>query len=152
MRKLAAAVGDGLPVYAECGGLVYLCEGLEDENGGGFHAMSGALPLNARMTGRRQALGYVEARALGDNPLMRAGQSARGHEFHWSAVEWSDRHLAYDCHSAREGASRLEGFNSGQVLASYVHLHFAGDHGAADRFVATCAGAGAKESRADAAS
>lgn len=138
-HSLAGAAGDGLPVYAECGGLVYLCRSMEVD--GKRHKMAGALPLKARMTGRRQALGYVEATALRDSILLGAGEQARGHEFHWSAIEWSHENLAYDCFSARESARRPGGFCNGNLLASYVHIHFAGNLNAATRFVDACAGA-----------
>lgn len=139
-RSVAAAVGAGLPVYAECGGLVYLCQGITDD-GGRRREMAGALPMEARMTGTRQALGYVEATALKDSVLLDAGDRVRGHEFHWSAVAWSDADAAYSCFSAREQAHRREGFSAGNLLASYVHLHFAGNPEAAARLVAACTGA-----------
>lgn len=139
-RSVASAVGAGLPVYAECGGLVYLCQGITDD-GGRRREMAGALPMEARMTGTRQALGYVEATALKDSVLLDAGDRVRGHEFHWSAVAWSDADAAYSCFSAREQAHRREGFSAGNLLASYVHLHFAGNPEAAARLVAACTGA-----------
>ncbi|MBI5870287.1 MAG: cobyrinate a,c-diamide synthase [Actinobacteria bacterium] len=136
--SVAAAAGSGLPTYAECGGLVYLCGSVETD--GARHAMAGVLPMTARMTGRRQALGYVEATARRGNLLLAAGERVRGHEFHWSAVEWQDDRLAYDCFSGREQASRPEGYAGGNLLASYVHLHFAGNRAAAARFIDACAG------------
>lgn len=138
--SVAAAVGGGLPTYAECGGLVYLCESVEVD--GARLGMSGVLPLTARMTGRRQALGYVEAVAKRRNLLLEAGQRVRGHEFHWSAVDWQDDHLAYDCFSSREPEPRFDGYAGGNLLASYVHLHFAGNTSAANRFIDACAGVG----------
>ena len=136
-RSIAHAVDRELPVYAECGGLVYLCRAVTVD--GVARGMAGALPLEAKMTGRRQALGYVEASARKDNLLLEAGETVRGHEFHWSAVEWRQRNVAYDCHSSREAASKPDGFSAGNLLASYVHIHFAGNPEAAARFVRTCA-------------
>jgi len=135
---IAAAVGDGMPVYAECGGLVYLCRDVLID--GRNHKMAGALPLSARMTGRWQALGYVEALARGDNLLLVSGERIRGHVFHWSAVDWRDDNLAYDYVSTRQPGVEKDGFNSGNLLASYVHIHFSGNPGAAARFVDACAG------------
>jgi cobyrinic acid a,c-diamide synthase len=134
--SIAAAVGDDMPVYAECGGLVYLCRKVEID--GRSHQMAGALPLAARMTGRRRALGYVEAVARADNLLLAAGERLRGHEFHWSAVDWQDDKLAYDCFSTRETSGSPDGFSTGNLLASYVHIHFAGNP-AAGRFIDACA-------------
>lgn len=135
-RALAAAAVDGLPIYAECGGLVYLCGAVEVD--GGERRMAGVLPLAARMTGRRQALGYVEATARQDSILFRAGDKARGHEFHWSAVAWREAELAYDCVSSRQDGVRMEGYCSGNILASYVHINFAGNPAAALRFTDAC--------------
>ena len=94
------------------------------------------------MTGRRQALGYVEAVARRGSLLLESGQRVRGHEFHWSAVEWQDERLAYDCYSSREAGASYDGFTAGNLLASYVHLHFAGNTAAATRFIDACAGVG----------
>ncbi|MEK6536335.1 MAG: cobyrinate a,c-diamide synthase [Actinomycetota bacterium] len=135
--SVAAAAGDGLPVYAECGGLVYLCRELEVD--GRRRAMAGALPLKARMTGNRQALGYVEAEARTDNLMFAHGERVRGHEFHWSAIDWREEHLAYDCFSSREPGGRVDGFSAGNLLASYVHINFAGYPRAAERLIEACA-------------
>jgi len=134
--SLAGAAAAGMPVYAECGGLVYLCRSLETD--GRERSMAGVLPLQARMTGRRQALGYVEATARRDSILFRQGETARGHEFHWSQVDCPADSAAWDCSSARAGGARLEGFAAGNVLASYVHINFAGNPAAARRFIEAC--------------
>ncbi|MHB1324958.1 MAG: cobyrinate a,c-diamide synthase [Thermoleophilia bacterium] len=136
--SLATAVNDGLPVYAECGGLVYLCRELEVD--GRQRSMAGALPLKARMTGSRQALGYVEAEARTDNLMFASGERVRGHEFHWSAIDWQEENLAYDCFSSREPGGRVDGFSAGNLLASYVHINFAGNPRAAERLIEACAG------------
>lgn len=139
-RSVAAALRAGLPAYAECGGMVYLCRGVEVN--GRRREMAGVIDSEARMTGRRQALGYVEARARVSNILMEAGERVRGHEFHWSRVKWQEDRLAYDCFSSKRPEVEQDGFCRGNLLASYVHIHFAGDHGAAARFVEACAGSG----------
>lgn len=136
--SVAAAIRNGLPAYAECGGLVYLCR--EVEINGERRRMAGALPLAARMAGYRQALGYVEARARRDNLLLSAGGRVRGHEFHWSAIDWQDDHLAYDCFSRRTAAGSPDGFCAGNLLTTYVHIHFAGNLTAAARFIDACSG------------
>jgi cobyrinic acid a,c-diamide synthase len=135
---VTAAVKEGLPTYAECGGLVYL--GREVDIDGRRHMMAGAIPLAARMTGRRQALGYVEAAARSDNLLLGAGDRVRGHEFHWSAIDWQEDKLAYECFSSGEPGGRAQGYSSGALLASYVHIHFGGNENAAAHFIDACAG------------
>ncbi len=140
-RSVRRTVAEGLPLYAECGGLVYLCDAVEVD--GRSHRMAGVIPAMARMEGSRQALGYVKARARRDSILLERGGGINGHEFHWSSVHWTgdpaaDR--AYDCLSSRAPGARAEGFIRGSLLASYVHIHFAGYPQAARRFVAACAG------------
>ncbi|MCL2336949.1 MAG: cobyrinate a,c-diamide synthase, partial [Firmicutes bacterium] len=84
----------GLPLFAECGGLMYLCRGIVDFNG---REWSGAdiLPVRCRMEQKRVALGYVTATALQDNILVPAGAQLRGHEFHYSRLEGAGLTPAY---------------------------------------------------------
>jgi cobyrinic acid a,c-diamide synthase len=111
VRRFSA---EGRPVIAECGGLLYLVRELDG------HPMCGVLDVKARMTDRL-TLGYREARALSDSPLMREGTLVRGHEFHYSIVEPEAGERP-----AWELAGRgPEGFISGSVHASYLHTHWA---------------------------
>jgi cobyrinic acid a,c-diamide synthase len=104
----------GRPVVAECGGLLYLVEDLDG------HRMCGVLDAKARMTDRL-TLGYREARSPHDSPLAEAGTRLRGHEFHYSTVEpGAGEKPAWEL----EGRGP-EGFASGSVHASYLHLHWA---------------------------
>jgi cobyrinic acid a,c-diamide synthase len=107
-------VAGGKPVVAECGGLLYLVRELDG------HPMCGVLDARARMTDRLR-LGYREARALSDSPLMKEGELARGHEFHYSVVEpGAGERPAWELTGRRR-----EGFVRGSVHASYLHLHWA---------------------------
>jgi cobyrinic acid a,c-diamide synthase len=126
----------GLPIYAECGGLMYLGESIEDANGE-THPMAGVLPCRSSMRGTRLALGYRTVRALDDNPLMRAGEPVRGHEFHLSALKGPTPCAA--AYEVLEEPGRREGFRLHNVLASYVHLHFAAKKSLAPAFVDFCA-------------
>ncbi|MDP9375699.1 MAG: cobyrinate a,c-diamide synthase, partial [Chloroflexota bacterium] len=142
-RAIREAAERGLPLYAECGGLMYLTEALIDADGA-RHEMVGLLPGHAVMRERRARLGYAVVRALRDTPLLRAGEEARGHEFHystWEGVPDGAPH-AYAVRPRRGADGRPEGFARGNVLASYVHLHFWSDPDLARRFVAAAAGAG----------
>lgn len=107
------------PVYAECGGLMYL-------------AMIGKIPGHIRMTDRLQNFGYAEAEALIDTPLLRAGETVRGHEFHYST--WDGPANAYRV--CKKGRERTEGYTNGNILATYVHVHFASHSMLARRLVA----------------
>ena len=137
---LREAARRGVPVYGECGGLMYLGTCLTDGEGR-EHAMAGLAPLRTSMAGARLTLGYRTVRALRDGPVLRAGETAPGHEFHWSRPEGeptADR-AAYALED-RGGAP--EGYQRGNVLASYVHLHLGSRPGMAARFVEVAARAG----------
>jgi cobyrinic acid a,c-diamide synthase len=121
LEDLRRAAGAGLPIYAECGGLMYLAEQLTDFNGA-RHTMAGLLPCQVAMTERRMALGYVKLRTRRDTLLTAAGRELRGHEFHWSRLS-AGAELA-DAYDVLEPSQRREGFASTKLLASYVHLHF----------------------------
>ncbi len=117
----------GRPVIAECGGLLYLTRELDGRE------MCGVLDADARMTDRL-TLGYREARALTDSPLMATGETLRGHEFHYSAVEREAGAPAWEFAGRGE-----EGFVLGGVHASYLHTHWAATPWVARRLARTAA-------------
>ncbi|MDE7371495.1 MAG: cobyrinate a,c-diamide synthase, partial [Desulfovibrio sp.] len=82
LARVAALARAGLPVYAECGGLLLLSRGMERD--GAFWPLGGVLPLRAVWTPRPQGLGYVEGTVRAANPFFPVGHSLRGHEFHYS--------------------------------------------------------------------
>jgi cobyrinic acid a,c-diamide synthase len=135
VRDFAAA---GRPVYAECGGLMYLAETLEDMEGD-VHAMVGVLPAGVRMLPRRMTLGYTEVTLTRDTPIAPAGAVARGHEFHFSTIDPVPPSVgrAYRL-ATRSGGDRVEGYLIGHVLMSYVHLHFGSNPALAASFVDAC--------------
>jgi cobyrinic acid a,c-diamide synthase len=130
-KAVRAFVDRGGPLYAECGGLMYLAEALED-GGGRAHAMVGVLPSRVRMRPPRMTLGYVTVRFATDTPLGAGGSIVRGHRFHFSTLD----PVPDDVPRAYEGA---EGYLVGRALLSYAHLHFASNPGVARAFVDACA-------------
>jgi cobyrinic acid a,c-diamide synthase len=116
--QVAAFARAGAPVLAECGGLLYLGEQLDE------HAMCGVLPARARMGERLAALGYREASAATATPWLAAGETVRGHEFHYARVEPAASATPAWTLSARE-TERAEGFVAGGVQASFLHVHWA---------------------------
>jgi len=124
-RALREGAAAGLPIYAECGGLMYLSEEITDLEGA-RHPMVGALPLKVRMLPRLKALGYREVTLTAPGLLGPAGTRARGHEFHYSEIaeEPADLKRLYRIANRRLGEPAAEGYCRGNVLASYVHLHF----------------------------
>lgn len=120
-------VGDGLPTWAECGGLLWLCRTLDGKS------MAGVIPADGAMTGRL-TLGYREATAEIPSPVGPPGTVVRGHEFHYSTVEPAGDALTF---RSRFG-ERPDGFATPTLLATYLHHHPGGDPSAVARFVATC--------------
>ncbi|MEU8363797.1 cobyrinate a,c-diamide synthase [Nonomuraea sp. NPDC048882] len=121
LREQVAAFGG--PIAAECAGLLYLCEQLDGQR------MCGRVPGRARMTSRL-TLGYREAVAVRRSPLTRAGERFRGHEFHRTVADLTTEPLF-----RWEGGA--DGFGDALVTASYLHLHWAGAPGLAQRLVSS---------------
>ena len=121
IKKLAE---DGMFIYAECGGLMYLTEGIIDLDGR-MHEMVGIFAATARMLSKRKSLGYVSIEAEGDTILAQRGSKIKGHEFHYSEIDMPDTiKRAYKVTKASNGHEWVEGYCYKNVLASYVHIHF----------------------------
>ncbi len=134
IRQAAAA---GMPIYAECGGLMYLTETLHDPAGQSF-PMVGVLPGCSRMTARL-TLGYRTVQPATTNWLLHPNETLRGHEFHYSIWERDAAQIppAYTILPDQwHDQVRTDGALIGNVLASYVHLHFLAHPALATRFVA----------------
>lgn len=127
--SLREAIAAGMPVYAECAGLMYLSESLQ--LGDDSAEMVGAVPGSAVMSDRRSALRYVEATVLTDGPLFARGETVRGHEFHYSRMSYDRVFHAYEFDGQREG------YASRNLHASYVHTHLGAQPHAVARFLET---------------
>lgn len=138
--ELKAALENGLPAYAECGGLIYLTSSVTDFEGR-RHPMVGFFPQRAEMTRRLQNFGYVEITFKQDTVLGPAGTAIRGHEFHHSRL-LDER--------PETGSAVLEMFKPGrndswtgglarrEVLAAYPHIHFYNQPALAANFLNRC--------------
>lgn len=117
-------IGAGLPIYAECGGLMYLSESIETLDGKSY-SMAGAIPGKIMMTQKLQNFGYKQGTILRENILGQKDVPVRGHEFHYSQrISQQDREtIAYQL-MGRDGKNQSEGFVKDSLLASYLHLHF----------------------------
>ena len=144
LRRFAA---QGRPVYAECGGLMYLARSLVTLSGES-HEMVGIFPGAVRMQDRLASLGYVEVEARAKNPLLPVGARMRGHEFHYSC--WIEEPAGdgilrvYRAESPR-GRVWEEGYRWRNVLGSYFHLHFSSNPGATRTFIRACQSRPGKE-------
>jgi cobyrinic acid a,c-diamide synthase len=127
------------PIYAECGGLMYLTGGIRTLDGETF-PMVGLIPGIAVMSPKLQALGYVEVETRGSSILGPAGTRFRGHQFRYSilnndgAATWPP---LYSVHP-KWGAEFEEGYARANVVASYVHAHWASNPSIAKSFVHAC--------------
>lgn len=138
-QEIKAQALAGMPVYAECGGYMYLMESLRDFAGREYD-MAGIFAGRAAMTDKLQTVGYIEARMAEDTVLGPRGTSLHGHEFHFSLEEGeTDSFRPYEFTRLRNGHKYQAGRKLGQVLGSYLHLHFAGCPQAARAFVEACA-------------
>ena len=124
-----AAHAAGLPLYAECGGLMALCRTLTGLDGQTW-PMAGLIPAHCRM-GARTVLGYREATTLAPSCAVVAGGRVRGHEFHRSSVEPGPERPLF-CLAAQGN----EGWSLGSLHASYLHLHWGAQVESARRLVA----------------
>ncbi|MDF1557059.1 MAG: cobyrinate a,c-diamide synthase [ANME-2 cluster archaeon] len=134
-HEIRAAAQDGMPVYAECGGLMYLGKSLEV--GQKKYEMAGVLDSESRMVQRFQALGYTEAEVMNDTHLSGKGKTLRGHEFHYSVTECGrDARFAYRMRRGKGILDGQDGLMAYNTLASYMHTHPAAV--SMERFVNSC--------------
>jgi cobyrinic acid a,c-diamide synthase len=126
------------PVYGECGGLMYLSDAIVTLDGV-RHPMAGLIPGHAVMEPKLSALGYVEVETTKDTLLGPAGGRFRGHQFRYSRFVTSEPPGQYRLHTRRTAAITDEGYGRDNVLASYVHAHWASNPSLAEAFVRACA-------------
>ena len=121
LAEIRAFADSGKPVYAECGGMLYLGRSIRKV------PMAGVLPLDFEMTDRLVDFGYVEATLMEDCLVGTRGTVVRGHSFHYSRlIEPHPLPAVCELRYSLSGKVQPEGFSVGNVLASYVHLHFGG--------------------------
>ncbi|GAB3423506.1 cobyrinic acid a,c-diamide synthase [Haloparvum alkalitolerans] len=146
LSTLAERAPEGLPVLGECGGLMALSETLTTADGE-THAMAGVLPGEVTMRDRYQALDHVELRARADGPTANAGETHRGHEFHYSSHALgkpdadldptTDARFAFDVERGEGIDGDRDGLTEYRTVGTYAHRHAAS--GAFDRLVEAAA-------------
>jgi cobyrinic acid a,c-diamide synthase len=116
-EEVAAFVASNAPVYAECGGFMYLTDAIVDADDRSF-PMTGIFPTTARMQARRAKLGYIEVETSGGGGWLPTATRARGHEFRYSAIDPMPASVR------RAYQSPADGYWAHSTLGSYIHLHF----------------------------
>ncbi|MGH7916601.1 MAG: cobyrinate a,c-diamide synthase [Candidatus Binataceae bacterium] len=138
LEAVRAFAADGGPIYAECGGLMYLSAAIRTLDGKRW-PMAGLFESDAVMHERLQALGYVEVETRAASMLGDAGQRFRGHQFRYSTLEPASKaECVYTVKPRWGGATFNEGYRSNNVLASYVHAHWASNPSLAARLADAC--------------
>jgi cobyrinic acid a,c-diamide synthase len=124
-QDIAKAVHKNLPVYAECAGLMYLCQKIQWQ--GCSYEMVGVIPAEVQISEKPEGHGYVVAKVICENPFFPKGMTIRGHEFHHSKVSIRNG-VKFACR-IRQGHG-IDGKRDGvlykNVFAAYTHLHASG--------------------------
>lgn len=132
-EEIRRAADSGMPVYAECGGLMYLARSMSwnEER----HEMTGCIPCDIRMHEKPRGHGYMELETTGES-WFSPGLTVRGHEFHYSeVVDLGSVDFAYRVRRGSGIDGEHDGIISNNVLASYTHLHSLGSDGWAEGFI-----------------
>ncbi|MDR3539415.1 MAG: cobyrinate a,c-diamide synthase [Desulfosporosinus sp.] len=138
LASLRAYAASGKPIYAECGGYMYLGRSITNFEGREV-ALAGLIPMKAEMTKRLQGIGYRRGVFNEDNFLGPRGTIVQGHEFHYSRVTYAqDFPAAYELFRGDQ-ADRMEGYARDNIVASYLHLHFSGHQGLLEHWFKTLA-------------
>lgn len=127
-NSLLRAAESGLPIYAECGGLIYLGQKLTV--GGKTYTMAGVLPIRFELMKKPQAHGYTSVKVTRGNPFFKRGTELRGHEFHYSKVTDAETDgpvtMAFRMERGEGIAGGKDGMCYKNILATYTHLHALG--------------------------
>jgi len=138
-KSIKEAAENGLPVYAECGGLIYLGKSIEFD--GEVYPLSDVFPVRFGMSKKPQAHGYSIFTAKGENPFFEAGLEVKGHEFRYSTIlEWDGvpEDLALEMTRGTGFMAKRDGLTTKNVLALYTHVHALGTPQWAKGFMDRC--------------
>lgn len=135
--NLKALSRKGLPIYAECGGLIFLGSSicLEDV----VYPMAGILPLRFGLSKRPQGHGYTEVEVVNENPFYAKGEVVRGHEFRYSkvlSIDYDDTAMAFRMIRGKGIIEKKDGFFKDNTFGTYTHIHALGATGWAPSLIA----------------
>lgn len=124
LESIRAFATSDRPIYAECGGMIYLSQQLTTADGI-THALAGVFPFSIEMTAKLVQFGYVTVTLTRNCLLGALGTILRGHSFHYSRIKLtSTPETCYRVEYSLSEREEVEGYTAGNVLASYIHLHF----------------------------
>ncbi|QHU99079.1 cobyrinate a,c-diamide synthase [Synechocystis sp. CACIAM 05] len=130
-------INQGLPIYGECGGLMYLSQAITDFTGQTF-SMVGILPTTVTMGGKL-SLGYRQAQVVNSHSWLWQTESLRGHEFHRSQMTKLPNQALYRQRGLLViDQEATDGWCVGSVQASYLHLHWGSQISTVEKFRAAC--------------
>ncbi len=124
LKELSKA---GLPIYAECGGLIFL--GKSICLNGKVYPMSGILPINFGLSNRPQGHGYTKVEVVHENPFYEKGEMLKGHEFRYSsilAIDYQDNEMAFRMERGKGILEKKDGFFKDNTFGTYTHIHALG--------------------------
>ena len=124
LRKLSL---NGLPIYAECGGLIFLGQSIRlgDQN----FPMSGILPIKFGLSKRPQGHGYTKVEVVNENPFFKKGEILKGHEFRYSSImdiDYQDHEMAFKMERGKGILDKKDGFFKNNTFGTYTHIHALG--------------------------
>jgi cobyrinic acid a,c-diamide synthase len=129
-KKIKKLVDDGIPIYAECGGLMYLTKSISGfENRKRKYKMAGIFDADTLMTGKL-TLGYTEGQLIHNQSFLKSMRQIKGHEFHYSMVipQCKDIKMIYRLKKGKGIIDGKDGFSEQNCVASYMHIHFINSH------------------------
>jgi cobyrinic acid a,c-diamide synthase len=118
---------NGMPIYAECGGLIFL--GTSIRLDGREYPMSGILPIKFGLSNRPQGHGYTQVEVVHENPFYKAGEILKGHEFRYSSIldiEYQDHEMAFKMERGKGILDKKDGFFKQNTFGTYTHIHALG--------------------------
>jgi cobyrinic acid a,c-diamide synthase len=138
-KRILKLAKDGIPIYAECGGLMYLTRSISGfKNTKRKYRMVGFFDADTLMTGKL-TLGYTEGRIIQNQSFLKNLKRVKGHEFHYSSViaDKNDITMIYKLSRGKGIIDGMDGFHEGNCVASYMHTHFISSN-ISNSFIESC--------------
>ena len=135
MKSVKEKANQGMPIYAECGGLIYLSNSIEIEKK--TYSLANVFPINLKMDKKPQGHGYYNVKVDKENPFFEIGEEIKGHEFHYSKVlsGYDDIQTCFSVERGSGSFKKRDGLIFKNVFARYLHLHSLGYKNWAKSFV-----------------